>query len=81
MRAWKTAELYVRLKEFLRLKCPPLQYGNDPNHPIQGRYAMFQLLPVVGGLLIRSTIGYIRPQIPVRVVIVLALLIGLTEPS
>jgi hypothetical protein len=42
---------------------------------------MFQLLPVVGGLLIRSTIGYIRPQIRVRLVIVLALLIGLTEPS
>ena len=39
---------------------------------------MFELLPIVGGLLIGSTIGYIRPEIRVRVVVVLALLIGLT---
>jgi hypothetical protein len=65
-------------KNCFRSKCPPLQYGNDPNHPIQGRYAMFELLPIIGGLLIGSTIGYIRPEIRVRVVIVLALVIGLT---
>ena len=39
---------------------------------------MFELLPIIGGLLIGSTIGYIRPEIRVCVVIVLALVIGLT---